>query len=74
MSEAIGFSWRLFWILFAAAILGVIAFVPAALDIFGPVLRSAQRPAIPLPLLIALGAIQNLTLIGLLVGVVISHL
>jgi hypothetical protein len=62
MSEAIGFSWRLFWILFAADILGVIAVVPAGLDFLGPALRNAQLPAIPLPLLILVGAIQNLTL------------
>jgi membrane protease YdiL (CAAX protease family) len=62
------FSWRLFWVLFIAALLGVAGMVPMALELFEPMLREAQLPPIPLPLLILIGLVQNLTLLGLFVG------
>jgi membrane protease YdiL (CAAX protease family) len=67
-SRSSRFSWRLFWILFAAAVLSVIATIPMALDLFGGMLAKAQLPAVPLPLLILIGAVQNLALLGLFVG------
>jgi len=67
-SQASRFSWRLFWILFGATILSALAALPFGLELIGPVLDQAERPPFPLPLLILLGAIQNLALIGLIVG------
>jgi membrane protease YdiL (CAAX protease family) len=69
MGERLGFSWRLFWILFLAAIFGIAASVPAGLDLFGSVLARSELPPVPLPLLVALGVIQNLALVCLFVGV-----
>src|SRR5215210_3160487 len=63
------FSWRLFWILFVAAVLSVLAVLPMGLDLLRGALDQVQKPSIPLPLLILIGAIQNLGLIGLFVGV-----
>ena len=63
-----GFPWRLFWVLFVACVLSVLAIVPLSLELFGPTLSQAQRPPIPVPLLILLGAVQNLVLLGLFVG------
>jgi membrane protease YdiL (CAAX protease family) len=67
VTQASRFSWRLFWILFGAAVLSVLAVMPMALDLLAPILAQAQLPA-PLPLLILVGAIQNLALLGLMVG------
>ena len=61
------FSWRLFWILFAAAVLSALSSIPMALDLFREMLVEQPLP-IPLPLIILLGAVQNLTLIGVFVG------
>jgi membrane protease YdiL (CAAX protease family) len=62
------FSWRLFWILFVAAVLSALAVLPMAFELLGSALDQAQMPAVPLPLLILIGAIQNLALLGLIVG------
>jgi membrane protease YdiL (CAAX protease family) len=62
-----GFSWRLFWILFIAAIIGIGGIVPAGLQIFSAVFDRAQLP-LPVPLIILLAVIQNLALLGLFVG------
>ena len=69
MSEAHKFSWRLFWILFAAAILGIAGAVPAGMELFASVLFSSEPLPLPLPLILVLGAVQNLTLLALFVGV-----
>jgi len=66
--EASRFSWRSFWILFGAAIFGVLAAVPMGLELFGPMLAKAEPPPIPLPLVILIGTVQNLALLGLFVG------
>lgn len=63
------FSWRLFWILFGAAFLGALAAIPMALDLFAGVLDQTELPTVPLPLLVLIGAVQNLALLGLFVGV-----
>jgi membrane protease YdiL (CAAX protease family) len=63
------FSWRLFWILFVAAVLSILAIAPMAFELLRPFLAQAKPPAIPLPLVILIGAVQNLALLGLFVGV-----
>jgi len=63
-----GFSWRLFWGLFVAALIGIAGIIPAALQIFGSTFDRTQLPVIPLPVIITLGVIQNLVLLGLFVG------
>ena len=67
LSGRLGFSWRLFWILFIAAIVGILAIVPAGIELFGPKFSQTPLP-LPLPIIILLGAIQNLALLGLFVG------
>lgn len=39
-----------------------------AIDLLGGMLNEAPLPAIPIPLLVLLGAIQNLVLIGVFAG------
>jgi membrane protease YdiL (CAAX protease family) len=68
VKQASRFSWRLFWILFAAAVLAVLAILPMALDLIGGMLGQMEAPPIRLPLVILIGAVQNLVLIGLMVG------
>jgi len=63
------FPWRLFWLLFAIGILGILAIIPIAIDLFGPVVRAAPAPPIPLPLVILLGAVQNLAILALMIFV-----
>lgn len=61
------YPWRLFWLLFVAAIASGLAIVPMALEMFLPLMQSASLP--PLPVLILLGIVQNLTLLAIAVGV-----
>ncbi len=62
------YPWRLFWLLFAIGIIGMVAIIPIAIDLFGSVISTAQPPPpLPLPLIILLGAVQNLTLLALMV-------
>lgn len=68
-SEPRGFPWRLFWLLFAIGILGALAIIPIAIDLVGSVIPTAQAPPIPLPLLILIGALQNLGMLGVMVFV-----
>ena len=68
LSQPPGFSWRLFWYLFIAALIGIAGIIPAALQIFASSFDRVQLPAIPLPVIITLGVIQNLVLLGLFVG------
>lgn len=68
VSQASRFSWRLFWILFVAALLSALAVIPFAIELAGGMLANAQPPPIPIPLLILIGAVQNLVLLGLIVG------
>jgi hypothetical protein len=68
-TQASRFSWRLFWVLFAAAVLSVLAVAPMGLELVGGMLAQAQMPSTPLPLLFLIGAVQNLALIGLMVGI-----
>jgi len=68
LSQPQRFSWRLFWGLFVAALIGIAGMIPAALQMFGSSFDRTQLPAIPLPVIITLGIIQNLVLLGLFVG------
>jgi membrane protease YdiL (CAAX protease family) len=68
VSQASRFSWRLFWILFVAALLSVLVTIPFAIELLAGVLASAQLPPIPFPLLVLIGVVQNLALLGLFVG------
>jgi membrane protease YdiL (CAAX protease family) len=61
------FPWRLFWLLLTAAILSVLAIFPIASDMVGVVLAKVGPPPIPLPLVLLLGAFQNLALLALVV-------
>ena len=61
------YPWCLFWLLFTAGILAALAILPLAWDMLGPVLSKMERPNIPLPLLILVGAVQNLALFALVV-------
>ena len=61
------FPWRVFWVLLIASLAGVAAGIPLILETFQPLIRSAPRPSIPLPLLIAVGVAQNFILLGVVV-------
>jgi len=63
------FPWRLFWLLFVIGILGALAIIPIAIDLFGSVVPTAQAPPIPLPLLILIGVVQNLAMLAVMVFV-----
>lgn len=63
------YPWRLFWVLFVAAIMSALAIVPMALEVMLPAMQSAAPPPMPLPLLIVLGVVQNLSLLAIVVGV-----
>lgn len=63
------YPWRLFWLLLVIVVLSVLATVPAARDLVAPVISKFEPPAIPLPLIILLGAIQNFVLLALMIGV-----
>jgi CAAX prenyl protease-like protein len=60
------YPWRLFWLLFTAGMLGALAILPLAWDMLGAVSK-IELPNIPIPLLILVGAVQNLTLFALVV-------
>ena len=61
------YPWRLFWLLFTAGILAALAILPLASDMLGAALSKKELPNIPLPLLILIGAVQNLALFALVV-------
>lgn len=63
------FPWRVFWFLLIASLGGAAAALPLLLEVFRPLVQSAPRPSIPLPLLIAVGVAQNAILLALVIGV-----
>jgi membrane protease YdiL (CAAX protease family) len=62
------FSWRLFWILFGAAVFGLVAVIPMGMELIGGMLDQVELPPIPLPLLLLIAAVQNLALFAVMVG------
>lgn len=63
------FPKRLFWLLLVMGIVGILAIIPMAIDLFGPVIAAGPPPPMPLPLLILIGVVQNLSLLALMVFV-----
>lgn len=63
------FRWQLFWLLLLIGILGALAIIPIAIDLFGSVIRTAQAPPLPLPVVVLLGVVQNLILLAVMVFV-----
>lgn len=59
------YPWRLFWVLLAAEVLAALAILPIARDMLGTMAAKLERPAVPLPILIALGVVQNLALLAI---------
>jgi hypothetical protein len=66
LSQSQRFPWRLFWLLFAIGIIGILAIIPIAIDLFGSVVQTAPAPPIALPLLILIGVVQNLCMLALI--------
>lgn len=63
------FPWRLFWLLFVAGVLSVVASIPIAIDLFGPTIAAAPAPSIPFPVIVAIGVVQNLALLAAMIFV-----
>ena len=63
------FPWRVFWFLLIASLAGAAVAIPLLLEVFRPLVQSAPRPSIPLPLLIVVGVAQNTALLALVIGV-----
>ena len=68
------FNWKIFWILLAACILGVIAILPYSLALQSATLAQAKLP-MPLPLLITVQVIQNTVMfaIAILIGLAAAN-
>jgi membrane protease YdiL (CAAX protease family) len=69
------YPWRIFWCLLIAAILSALSIIPIASEMRGAMTTQLELPNIPLPLLIAVGAVQNLAILALIVwlGVKLSR-
>jgi len=61
------FPWRLFWLLFIAGIVGALAAIPLAVEVFGPTISAAPQQSLPFPIIVAIGIVQNLILLALMV-------
>lgn len=61
------FPWRLFWLLFVAGVLGLVAIIPFAIDLVGPTLPPPSTPLPPFPIIIVIGVVQNLVLLAAMV-------
>jgi membrane protease YdiL (CAAX protease family) len=59
------FNWRIFFVLWGAAVFGVIAIIPYSLELQSGVLQNLKLP-ISLPMLITLQIIQNAVMFGVL--------
>ena len=59
------FNWKVFFILWIAAILGVIAIIPYSLALQSGILQNIKLP-IPLPVLLAIQIIQNALMFGVI--------
>jgi hypothetical protein len=62
------FPWRVFWSLLAAAVLGAAAVIPLFLDIFLPMIQKGPPLPMPLPALVAISVIQNLSIFAVAIG------
>ncbi len=62
-----GWNWRIFWTLEVAGVLAVVALLPYALTLQGPILKQYPLP-IPLAVLVLLQILQNAILIGCFVA------
>lgn len=62
------YPWRLFWLLLIAAILSALSIIPIVADLLAAMIAKVEVPNVPLPLLIAVGAVQNLAILALIVG------
>lgn len=62
------FNWKLFFIVWCAAMVGVIAIIPFALTIQAPLLESADLP-LPLWQVIVLSLVQTVVLVSLATGI-----
>jgi len=61
------YPWRLFWLLLIAAIVSALSIIPIASDMRGAMITQLELPKIPLPLLLAVGIVQNLAILALIV-------
>src|ERR1700741_1451952 len=61
------FSWRLFWLLLLMTILAIAAAIPVVLAMVAGVLAKVEVPKAPIPLLVLVGAIQDLSLLALMI-------
>ena len=64
--------WRVLWFLLIASLAGAAAGIPLVLEIFRPLIQGAPLPPIPLPLLVAVGVLQNLILFAVVIGIGLS--
>src|ERR1044072_813554 len=61
------YPWRLFWVLFAADVFALVAVIPVALEIVSAVSSRVGPSPFPLPIVVLIGAVQNLALLALIV-------
>jgi membrane protease YdiL (CAAX protease family) len=59
------YPWRLYWFLLVAQVLAALAIIPIAKDMLGAMSVKFERPGIPLPILVAIGVVQNLAILGI---------
>lgn len=60
--------------LLTAEVLAALAIIPIAKDMLGAVIVNIERPDIPLPFLILIGAVQNLALLAFTLWLGLSFL
>lgn len=61
------FNWKIFFIVWIAAVIGVIAIIPYSLTLQSGTLQNLELP-IPLPLLLVIQIVQNAVLFGVLIA------
>lgn len=61
------FPWRLFWLLLTAGILSALAIIPIATDMLGSMASTVAVPNLPLPVIVAVGIVQNLAILALFI-------
>lgn len=63
------FPWRVFWVLFAGGILSILAVIPLAIELVASRAPVAKPPDIPWPILLLVGAVQNLALLAFMIWI-----